>query len=815
MKQWMMFLSVLAVTAGTAQEKEKPAAKDQEKESGAAGKMQSFDKVIGKNAVVSRGMFTVYAADNRYYFEIPDSLFNRDILTVTRYIATPEQVNVFGGEKANEQTIYFEKGLQQKVFIRSSAARATVTSETEAIYKAVQASGVKPIVAVFDVKTVNPASGYLVIDVTDFLRKENVITSIASRDKGELKLSSLADDRSFITKVSTYPINIEIKTIKTFNTSGAASAMGVATFELNTSMVLLPSLPMRKRLADERVGYFANRYLLFSDSTQQAKNFNFIQRYRLEPKEEDIEKYKRGELVEPKKQIVYYIDPATPKKWRPYLIAGVNDWQKAFEQAGFKNAIVGKEWPENDTTMSMEDARFSVIRYLASETPNAYGPRISDPRSGEIIESHVGWYHNVMMLVHDWYMVQAGALDKRARKMEFDDELMGDLIRFVSSHEIGHTIGLRHNMGASSKTPVELLRNKAWVETNGHTVSIMDYARFNYVAQPEDNISKIGLYPRIGIYDKWAIQWGYQHIFNAKDEYEESKILKKQITDSLARNPRLWFGGEGDSGDPRSQKEDLGDDVMKADEYGMKNLKRVVANLPEWTAEDGDLYTNLSRMYKAVTRQYNLYIGHVSRYISATYITAKSPEQKGDVYEPIPDEKVKSAVQFLCRNLLEAPLWLYPTEITGKIGGNKMELIGVQQNNTMNFLLNPGVLYSLFTRQIERPGSYTVSAYLTDLKRFVWQDKPGTEEQQVYRRNVQRMYVERIGMILKTKGMAEGKMLTNAERSEARLYVLLHLRQLRTEIAARSAVSVIERAHKEDVLKAIDLLLKGSKENGE
>ncbi|RXK83133.1 zinc-dependent metalloprotease [Filimonas effusa] len=812
MKQWMMLLSVLAVTAGTAQEKEKAAVKDQAAEPATTGKMPSFEKVIGKNAVASHGMFTVYATDNRYYFEIPDSLFNRDILTVTRYIATPEQAGVFGGEKANEQTIFFEKGLQQKIFLRSSVARATVASSTEAIYKAVQASGVKPIIAVFDIKTVNPANGNIVIDVTDLFRKDNTITSISSRDKTELKLGSLADDRSFITKMSSYPINIEVKTLKTYTTSAAAAiagaATGVVTYELNTSMVLLPLVPMRRRLADERVGYFANRYLLFSDSAQQATSYNFIQRYRLEPKEEDIEKYKRGELVEPKKQIVYYIDPATPKKWRPYLIAGVNDWQKAFEQAGFKNAIIGKEWPENDTTMSMEDARFSVIRYLASETPNAYGPRISDPRSGEIIESHVGWYHNVMTLVHDWYMVQAGALDTRARKMEFDDELMGDLIRFVSSHEIGHTIGLRHNMGASSQTPVELLRNKAWVEANGHTVSIMDYARFNYVAQPGDNISKAGLYPRIGIYDKWAIQWGYQQLFGVNDEYQESKLLKKQVADSLAADPRLWFGGEGTSSDPRAQKEDIGDDVMKANEYGIKNLKRVIAKLPEWTAEEGDLYSNLARMYKAVTRQYNLYIGHVSRYLGGEYITLRSTEQKGDVYEPVSAEKMKSAVQFLSKNLLEPPLWLYPAEITSKLGINKMELISVQQNNTMNLLLSPGLLYNIFAKQVEKPGAYTVSTYLADLKRLVWQNKAGSEEQQIYRRNIQRMYVERIGMILKTKNMAEGKMLTNAERSEARLYVLLHLKQLRTEIAASTPATAIERAHKEDLLKNIDLLLK-------
>src|SRR4030095_3652758 len=294
----------------------------------------------------------------------------------------------------------------------------------------------------------------------------------------------------------------------------------------------------------------------------------------MEPKAEDMTKYKRGELVEPKEPIVYYVDPATPKQWRPYIIAGINDWNAAFEKAGFKNAIIGKEWPENDTTMSLEDARYKVIRYFPSDVANAYGPNIHDPRSGEILQSYVGWYHNIMKLLHDWYFVQASPIDPEARKMTFSTELMGKLIQFAVSHEIGHTLGLRHNMGSSNLTPVEKLRDKKWVEANGHTVSIMDYARFNYVAQPEDNISEAGIMPRIGMYDKWAIQWGYRYTGVSKEEDE--KISTKWILDSLNANPKLWFGGEGRNYDARCQTEDLGDNSMKAGEYGIKNLKYVM-----------------------------------------------------------------------------------------------------------------------------------------------------------------------------------------------------------------------------------------------
>jgi ribosomal protein S18 acetylase RimI-like enzyme len=454
----------------------------------------------------------------------------------------------------------------------------------------------------------------------------------------------LSPERSYIENIHTYPINTEIKTVKTFTVNPAPAApaaggrapagmlpageeTGAVTVELNNSFLLLPKTPMRKRTFDRRVGFFTSEYTVYGDDQQRVEEDEFIHHWRLEPKDEDIEKYKRGELVEPKKPIIIYIDPATPKQWRPFLIAGINDWQAAFEKAGFKNAIMGKEWPENDPTMSLEDARFSVIRYFASDIENAYGPNVADPRSGEILETHIGWYHNVMKLVHDWYMIQTAAVDPRARRMKFDDALMGDLIRFVSSHEVGHTLGLRHNMGSSSKTPVEKLRDKAWVEANGHTASIMDYARFNYVAQPEDNITSKGLYPRIGDYDKWAILWGYKYDPELTEE-EDKKIMSKLATDSL-KNPRLWFGGEGFNFDPRAQTEDLGDNAMKASDYGIKNLKRILPNLPEWTREEADEYDNLEEMYENVIQQFARYMGHVTKNVGGVQETFKSVEQQG------------------------------------------------------------------------------------------------------------------------------------------------------------------------------------------
>lgn len=803
MKKLIILLTVLSAWQhGFAQTPEKKADSTSTQPKG----MQAYNKVITDKAKNKSGLFTVSQVDAKYYFQIPDSLFNRYMLVVTRYLSTPEGMGAFGGEKANEQTIYFEKGANNTVYMRSLQYKQDVRSADSMLAKALAGSNENPIVGAFPIKTTNPDNGNTVIDVTDAFKKDNPMFSLESKEKTEKKLTSLADDKSFIEAIDTYAINIEVKTTKTYTSSTASS--GSITIRLNTSIVLLPKIPMRKRFFDERVGFFANKYVLFDDDEQRAQKKFIIQRYRLEPKEKDIKKYLRGELVEPKKQIVYYIDPATPKKWRPYLIAGINDWQKAFEAAGFKNAIVGKEWPEDDKTMSLEDARYSVVRYYASETPNAYGPRVSDPRSGEIIESHVGWYHNVMKLVQRWYMIQAGPLDARARKMHLDDELMGQLIRFVSSHEIGHTIGLRHNMGASNATPVEKLRDKKWVEANGHTVSIMDYARFNYVAQPEDNISPKGIYPRIGSYDKWAVQWGYGYYPNAKDEFEEEKLLAKLTTDSLTANPKLWFGGEGKDEDPRSQREDIGDDAVKASDYGIKNLKRVVPNLIEWTYQPNDAYDNLSDMHKAVVSQYSIYLYHVLKYIGNNYVTKRTVDEKGVVYQQIPKAKVKAAIDYVGRQLFVAPLWMYPKEIDQLISLKTADQISDQQNQVLNMLLSPGMLYNISLKSIQFENAYTVPEFLNDLKQTVWVKFTGDEKQDFYRRSLQRGYIEKLGMLLLPKETEPGKALNAAQRSDVRLYGKQHLIKLRTDVTKLMDASTgFNKDHFDNILIEIDKIV--------
>jgi hypothetical protein len=794
-----------------------------------------YHDVITDKAISHTGLFTVHKVEDKWYFEIPDSIFGRDILVSTCYDRTSAGGN-YGGEQVNLQTIRWEKGPAHTVFMNVQTIVNVATDSSQPIAQAVRNSNMDPIAAEFDVKaygkSADSASGTVVIEVTDFFKGDNQVVSLTPGIKRRFNLSALAADRSYIESIHTYPINTEIKTVKTFTASPAPaspaaggrepmgslpaeSAAGAITVELNNSFLLLPKVPMARRAFDPRVGFFTSEYTVYGDDQQRIYSDEFIHHWRLEPKDEDLEKYKRGELVEPKKQIVIYIDPATPKKWRPYLIAGINDWNVAFEKAGFKNAIAGKEWPENDKTMSLEDARYSVIRYFASDIENAYGPNVADPRSGEILETHIGWYHNVMKLVHDWYMIQTAAVDPRARKMKFDDELMGDLIRFVSSHEVGHTLGLRHNMGSSSKTPVEKLRDKAWVEANGHTASIMDYARFNYVAQPEDNISPKGLYPRIGDYDKWAIEWGYKYDPDAKDEEEDKKTMNKLAIDSL-KNPRLWFGGEGQNFDPRAQTEDLGDNAMKAGEYGIKNLKRILPNLPEWCREEADQYDNLGEEYGILVDEYARWMGHVTKNVGGVQETFRSVEQPGDVYEATPKATQKEAVDFLNKQLFTTPAWLLNKDVLNKFANPGMEeTVSRVQANTLRSLLSAARLYRL-TVCTGRYGAaaYSVDDLLTDAKKGVWSELPAGAAIDIYRRNLQKVYIEALNDLVNPTppsalpaGLPRGLMAFTGDikNTDIPSIARAQLVELRNEITAAipKETDKVSKYHLQDVLERI------------
>ena len=740
--------------------------------SGVRAQPKPYDQVITSKASTRKGMITTHKLEDRFFFEIADTTLGRDILVVSRISKSGAEVRAaqgYAGDQIGSAVIRFEKGPNNRIFMRKVSYRTYGPDSTTSMYQSLKNSNIQAIAASFNIAAFTPDKTGSVIDITDYLNSDNDIFYFSSpASKTRFRLGAQLADRSYIQNLRSFPTNVEISTVKTYSLTAApnpfggaaASAMGGApagssTVELNTSLVILPKVPMKARYFDPRVGYFAVGYTDFDLNPQGVKEIELIKRWRLEPKPQDLAKYKRGELVEPIKPIIFYIDPATPKKWIPYLKAGVDDWAKAFEKAGFKNAVMAKEAPsfKQDSTWSIDDARHSAIVYKPSEIANASGPSISDPRSGEIMESHINWFHNVQKLVHDWYMIQTAAVDTRARKMTFSDELMGDLIRFVSSHEVGHTLGLRHNYGSSSTVPTELLRDKKWVEANGHTPSIMDYARFNYVAQPEDKISPKGLYPRIGDYDKWAIEWGYKYFPETKNAEQEVPILNKMTIES-AKNRRLWFGTETNPDDPHSQNEDLSDNAMKASTYGIKNLKVILTNLSEWTKEPADGYANLENMYGQLTTQFGRYMGHVAKNIGGIYENPKTVEQAGSVYERTPAATQKEAMTFLDTQLFKTPTWLLNKPILDNISQDGLEVVGRLQNTTINRILSTSTLTKLISAEaLDGASAYKITDLFADLNGSIFSELKANQPIDVYRRNLQKLYVDKLISIVKPAAM--------------------------------------------------------------
>jgi Met-zincin/Domain of unknown function (DUF5117)/Domain of unknown function (DUF5118) len=801
-----------------------------------------YKEVITDKAVTDKGLFTVHKVDDRFYFELPDSLLNRQILVVNRIVKSPAGVRVGGflgyaGDQIGENVITFEKGPNNRIFLRNISLVEMASDSSQGMYRAVMNSNIQPITASFDVKAFSKDSTGTVVDITDYISGDNDVLFFDGQIKSALRVGGLQNDKSFVNTVKSYPMNIEIRTTKTYSKGGAggfggisipglsAPSGGTITFELNSSMVLLPKNPVKARLRDDRVGYFSTGYTDFDANPQGVKRVSMITRWKLEPKPEDVEKYKKGILVEPAKPIVYYIDPATPAKWVPYLIQGVNDWQSAFEKAGFKNAIVAKKAPTmaEDSTWSIEDARYSAIVYKPSETPNASGPHVHDPRSGEIIESHINWYHNVMSLLRNWYFIQTAAVDPRARKMVFDDELMGQLIRFVSSHEVGHTLGLQHNFGSSSTVPVEKLRDKAWVEANGHTPSIMDYARFNYVAQPEDNISEKGLFPRIGEYDNWAIEWGYRWMPEFKTADDETPALNKMVSEKL-KDKKYWYGLQGDQNDPRANNEDLSDNAMKAGSYGIKNLQRILPNLKEWTKQPNEDYDLLGELYREVTGQFSRYMGHVSKNIGGIYYTPKTREQEGAVYEWTPKATQKDAVAFLQQQLFTTPTWLISKDVMSLSGSNPLSTIASLQNATLGNVLGVNTLSKLARWEAEAPTeAYALNEYVGDLKKGIFSELAAKKKIDAYRRALQKNYVQKLIDLLSPAAPPQtlnlgGQTLTLSApslsaSSDVTSVIKAHAKDIAREAKAAAATypDVASKQHLQDIADRLEIALNPKK----
>lgn len=779
--------------------------------------LKPYAQVITPKAKSSFGFLTVHKVDNNYFFEIPDSMLNRDILIVNRISKAPtsRQKSRVGypGDILGSKVIRFENKDNKRILVREYSYRER-SENKDGMFQSVRNSNTQPIVANFGIETIKKDSltRNYVINVSVFLQKENPLFSFDADSKEYIGLLNMVGEGTYIDTLKAFPKNIEISTTVTYQSKKGMSNVGFLetgspriplTYELNSSMVLLPEVPMKARLFDPRVGYFTVGYTDFDSNPQGIEYKKLITRWRLEPKDEAA--YLRGELVEPKKPIIIYIDPATPKKWVPYLIQGVNDWQVAFEKAGFKNAIYALEAPTDDPSWSLEDARHSAIVYKPSDIPNASGPHINDPRTGEILETHINWYHNVMSLLRDWYMIQAGTIDEAARKMQLDDELMGQLIRFVSSHEVGHTLGLRHNFGSSHTVPVEKLRDKAWVEANGHTPSIMDYARFNYVAQPEDGITRAGIFPRIGIYDKWSIEWGYRWLPQFQTPEDEVAFSNQSIIEKLKTDVRYTFGTESDPNDPRNQSEDLGDDSMLASLYGIKNLKRIVPQILTWSYEPNKSYAGAGEIYSGVVSQFNRYLGHVTKNVAGIYSNSITVEQTDEIArEFVPANIQKRAIAFLNEQLFTTPEWLINRQLMEKAKILPVNVICSLQSGVLARLINKNTLDKMSENEIlNGKKAYTSAQMFNDLKKVIWSNLGQSD---IYKRNMQKAYVENLINLLDKKGNADknasGKRPAYSEAPAIAHGQLTELKRLAT--SAASMTSGTAKGHYQNLITLID-----------
>lgn len=628
-------------------------------------KLKSFEKVITSKAVSDSGLFTIHRVSEDYFFEIPKAFLGRDFLVVNKISKVPAALNDAGvnkGMNSENIVVRFEYDtLRQCILIRQIRPFVEV-NPADAIAQSVDNNYISSVAEKLDVAALSKDSLKLVVKINKLYDgKSTSINNIF----GMLGLGTTPNSElSKILSVKSFPGNILVKAEQTTSIPGAET-YSYLTIEVTSSMVLLPEKPMVPRFADDRVGLFTVPRSYFSDKQHKLEARDLVTRWKLEPKPEDRERYFRGELVEPVKPIVFYVDPSTPIQWREYIRKGIEDWQVAFEAAGFKNAIIGK-YAADSSDFDVDDVRYSVITYAASAKANAMGPSVCDPRSGEILEADVIWWHNVMTTLTSWLRVQTGPVDSATRGNRHSEEVMGNAIRFVSCHEIGHSLGLKHNMGASNAYPVDSLRSPAFTERMGGTApSIMDYARFNYVAQPGDGVKK--LTPNIGVYDKYAIAWAYRYL-GTENPHAEKDTLNKWIV-AHDGDPLYWYGEQQDSReaiDPRSLSEDIGDDAIKAATYGVANLKRIMPNIEKWTYEKGESYYEAGKLLTDIINQWNTYSYHVLPNVGGIYIENSVYGSNKPTYTFVESEKQRAAVKYLINEVLTYPKWLFGSSVYNK-----------------------------------------------------------------------------------------------------------------------------------------------------
>jgi hypothetical protein len=776
--------------------------------------IKPYDKVITKDAKSDEGIFTVHRIKEKIYYEIPKKEFDKEFLWVSQIARTTLGAG-YGGQAAGNRVVRWERH-NNRILLRNISYEV-IADPKEPIHKAVKAANNDSIIRSFYIEALdkNGKDDSVVIDVTSLFTTE--VTEFSARSR--LRARGFDASRSFVERIVSFPENIEIEVTQTFTNppdtglTGATptppipipglSGMGTgsATIVMHYSMVKLPENPMMPRLFDERVGYFSVRKMDYGKDEHRAPQRTYITRWRLEKKDPN------AAISEPIKPIVYYVDPATPTKWVPYIKKGIEDWQPAFEAAGFKNAIIAKDAPTNDPDWSPEDARYSVVRWLPSTIQNAMGPHIHDPRTGEILESDIQMYHNILNLQRNWYFTQSGPLDPRAKKLPLPDDLMGELLRFVVAHEVGHTLGFQHNMKASSMYPFEKVRDVNWLRENGHTPTIMDYSRFNYVAQPEDNIPVELLIPQVGPYDKWATMWGYKPIDNCRTPEDEKKTLDEWAREQ-DKTPWYRFSTARSRGaDPGELTEAVGDaDAIAASTLGLKNLKRVADMLlTAATTEKGQPYNDLEEVYSSMIGQWRLEMGHVAAIVGGVSSQQKHIGQDGVLFTPIPKERQMAAVKFLNENVFATPSWIIKPEILRRFETNgALDRVRMAQQMTLMQLMSS----SRFARLVEQEAidgdlAYRPVDFLADVRKGIWAELnggAGAVKIDAYRRNLQRAYLDMLGDKL------NGRL---AVTDDQRPFIRGELRTLNADVT-RTMARTTDRAtrmHLEDVKDQIAKIL--------
>lgn len=775
--------------------------------------IKEYSKVITKDAVSDEGLFTVHKVDKKFYFEIPNKYLNKDMLLVSRLSKLPSNLGggyVNAGSETNEQLIVWQR-FQDKILIKSKSYNA-VANDTLPISISVKSNNYDPTLFAFDIVAFSKDSANTVIDVTKFYSTDvKAISGISGQMRETYKVKGLDDSRSFINTIKSFPMNIEVIQDMTYNASKPSMLEETESIsiQMNQSMVLLPEVPMKPRLADPRVGWFTISQYDYGSNELKSDLKTYIRRWRLEPK--DPEAYARGELVEPIKPIVYYLDPATPEKLRKYIKQGIEEWQKPFETAGFKNAIIAKDAPtkEEDPDFSPEDVRYSVIRYVASTTRNAVGPSVSDPRTGEIIESDVIWYHNHLRSYRNRYLLETGAANPSARTLQTSEEEMGEMMRMVIAHEVGHALGFPHNMGASCAFDTESYRNGDFTQQNGIAASIMDYARYNYIAQPGDK--NVRFIRKMGAYDHYALNWGYRVIPNSKSPQDETPTLDKWILDK-AGNPVYKYGKQSSTFDPSSQTEDIGNNSMKASAYGLKNLEFVANHLNEWTSNVTNNYEDLDELYKELLDVWSRYVGHVVTNVGGVYENLKNPNQAGNVYEVVPKAKQIEAMNWLQTNAFASPTWIVNLNTLKNTDyAGYTERFRNLQVRHLNNLLSLGRIGRLMDNEILGADTYKALDFFKDMRKGIWKEAGSAANVTIYRRNLQRAYIDRMGTLMteEMKPTERSSGYYNVSQSDLRALVRGELNALKKSLTAAKALGTNPETkyHYEDCIKRIDLIL--------